>query len=100
MCQQATYEESHIGKPAIELEVGDRSDPERLFIQSEPLAGRQPAPEWSNQRVQIVPKLFEGRWGILARIGAIAAIAFLIVASVLGGFAIYVELSTLIAAHP
>lgn len=100
VCQQATYEESHIGKPAIELEVGDRSDPERLLIQSEPLAGRQPAPEWSNQRVQIVPKLFEGRWGILARIGAIAAIAFLIVASVLGGFAIYVVLSTLIAAHP
>ncbi len=43
---------------------------------------------------------FEGRWGILARIGAIAAIAFLIVASVLGGFAIYVVLSTLIASHP
>ena len=104
VCQRATYEESHIGKPAIELEieleVGDRSDPERLLIQSEPFAGRQPAPEWSNQRVQIVPKLFEGRWGILARIGAIAAIAFLIVASVLGGFAIYVVLSTLIAAHP
>jgi hypothetical protein len=46
----------------------------------------------------VVPELFEGHYGTLIRLGAIIAIAVFLVFVVLGGLAIFSELSELMAA--
>ena len=46
----------------------------------------------------IVPELFEGRYGTLIRLGAILAISVFLVILVLGGMAIFSQLSELMAA--
>ena len=46
----------------------------------------------------VVPELFEGRYGTLMRLGAIIAIAVFLVFLVLGGLAIFSQLSELMAA--
>jgi len=99
LCHQVTYEESHIavGERHDETEFG--TEPELLLIQQRDGAAEKHAPDWINPELRVLPRLFEGRLGILARFGAIASIAFLIVASVLGGIAIYEQLSALISAH-
>ena len=97
LCQPLAYEDSHMATPVLTLQDQNCTDPEQLLIQDSPPEILQFAPEWSESDFRVVPKLFEGRWGGLARLGAIAAIAFLIVASVLGGIAIFQVLSALIA---
>ena len=44
---------------------------------------------------QVVPELFDGRYGTLIRSGAIIAIAVLLVLLVLGGLAMFSQLSLL-----
>ncbi|MFM5916464.1 MAG: helix-turn-helix transcriptional regulator [Novosphingobium sp.] len=100
LCHQVTYEESHIAEDHGYHETGIGTEPELLLIQRGGGADDKHAPNWIDPELRVLPKLFEGRLGILARLGAIAAIAFLIVASVLGGIAIYEQLSALIAVHP
>ena len=97
LCQRLTYEDSHMATPVPTLQEQDRTDPELLLIRNKPTEIFEFPPEWRENDFRVVPKLFEGRWGGLARLGAIAAIAFLIVASVLGGIAIFQVLSALIA---
>lgn len=46
---------------------------------------------------RVVPELFEGRYGTLVRLGAIIAIAVFLVILVLGGLAIFSQLSELMA---
>lgn len=46
---------------------------------------------------QVVPELFEGRYGTLMRLGAIIIIAVFLVFLVLGGLAIFSELSEMMA---
>lgn len=46
----------------------------------------------------VVPELFEGRYGTLVRLGAIIVIAVFLVILVLGGMAIFSQLSELMAA--
>jgi DNA-binding CsgD family transcriptional regulator len=47
---------------------------------------------------RVVPELFDGRYGTLVRLGAIIAIAFFLVILVLGGLAIFSQLSEMMAA--
>lgn len=91
-----TYEESRIAVAAFEWNEG---------------AGTQgPLPEPSQRKraqsyrsreaevdYQVVPELFDGRHGTLMRLGAIIAIAVLMVVVVLGGLAIFAQLSQLLA---
>ena len=100
ICQQMTYEDSRIANLRIEPDSSGRPSPEELLIQFHPETDNQSVPEWRKQELRVLPKLFEGRWGMFVRLGAIAAIAFLFVASVLGGIAIFEVLTTLIARNP
>lgn len=99
-CQQMTYEDSRIASFSFEPDSAHRPSPEQLLIQPVPEPDKQSGPEWRKQELKVLPKLFEGRWSILVRLGAIGAIAFLFVASVLGGIAIFEVMSTLIARNP
>ena len=93
---QMTYGNSHLAElaPAGQTGAGtqgpfrDRSHPERA-------PSAQPGTE---AEVQVVPELFEGRYGTLMRLGAIVAIAVFLVIFVLGGLAIFSQLSELMAA--
>lgn len=92
---QMTYENSYLREPAPSREkadgtqgpLRDRSHPERA----------QPAQPVTEAEKQIVPELFEGRYGTLVRLGAIVAIAMFLVIFVLGGLAIISQLSELMA---
>ena len=92
--EQPTYENSYIAELAgsDEKALGSfrgRSRPERV----------QPArPDSPVADIQVVPELFEGRYGTLMRMGAIVAIAVFLVIFVLGGLAIFSQLSQLMAA--
>jgi len=95
---RVTYEDSHVSE-LVEVDQGP------LGTQADPL----PAPE-GRERVQpdqpsdaeadypVVPELFEGRYGTLIRLGAIISIAVFLVFLVLGGLAIFSQLSELMAA--
>jgi DNA-binding CsgD family transcriptional regulator len=93
---QMTYGNSHLAELAVAGDSGagtqgsfrDRSHPERA-------PSAQPGTEAD---VQVVPELFEGRYGTLMRLGAIVAIAVFLVIFVLGGLAIFSKLSELMAA--
>lgn len=97
VCHQMTYEDSPIAFSRVGSEPPDRFDPEHLLIQLEPERETKPVPEWINRDLRVLPWLFDGRWGVIARLGAVALIAFLFVISVLGGIAIFEVASDLFA---
>lgn len=99
ICEKTTYDESRIAISAMPLDQGDRHGAENFLIQRglEPDEKSKSGP--TNRNDQILPELFEGRWGILARLGVIASIAFVLIASLLGGIVIIQVLSGLMT-HP
>ena len=99
-CQHATYEESRIVIPAVSFQELDPDDSERLLIHPEPDRIHKTDPGWVTREFQIAPELFGEKFGILSKLGAVAAISFLIVATILGGIVILQEISHLFARHP
>jgi len=98
ICGQLTYENSGI---AVSPEVADGGP----GTQAGPLSAlRRRERTWSDQPREteadypVVPELFEGRYGTLIRLGAIIAIAVFLVILVLGGLAIFSQLSEMMAA--
>ncbi len=94
---QSTYEDSGIALsgPLPESGVGTQAGPPpelRLRGRSQP--GQ---PLVTETDYPVVPELFEGRYGTLIRLGAIAALAVCLVILVLGGLAILSQLSALMA---
>ena len=98
LCGQLTYQESYIAAaaPAADNAIG---------AQGGSLAAQLGRREWFGsgnwQKASdppVVPELFEGRYGTLVRLGAIIAIAVFLVILVLGGLAIFSQLSELMAA--
>ena len=93
---QMTYEDSPVSQsafdgdedggtrdPLTELNPPERTQPERQM---------QPASDY-----RVVPELFEGRWGTLMRLGAIIMIAVFLTILVLGGLAMFSQLSEMMA---
>ena len=97
ICGQMTYDDSYVAYSGIPFEKGFGTQgpfPERsLRERAQParLAG-------VDADIQVVPELFEGRFGTLVRLGSIIAIAVFLVILVLGGLAIFSQLSELMAA--
>ena len=98
ICGQLTYDDSRMADPAALLETG-------FGTQAGPLPGLIPRertqpgqPFGTETDYAVVPELFEGRYGTLIRLGAIIAIAVFLVILVLGGLAIFSQLSELMAA--
>ena len=98
LCGQLTYDESHIAQ-GFEPPDNERGMP------AGPPAVRGPGTSLQSgvadagaAELPIVPELFEGRYGTLIRLGAILGIAVFLVILVLGGMAIFSQLSELMAA--
>jgi len=93
---QMTYDESGIADPDEPVDEGGGPQGPlpvsslRQRFRSRPLHG----PEAD---FQVVPELFDGRYGTLIRLGAIFAIALFLVMLVLGGLAMFNQLSELMA---
>ena len=96
--EQSTYQDSRIADtpPLPEESGGTQAGPFQVLRH---LGRSQPAePASAEADYPVVPELFEGRYGTLIRLGAIAALAVCLVILVLGGLAILSELSELMAA--
>jgi DNA-binding CsgD family transcriptional regulator len=97
ICGQVTYDDSYVAYSGIPHDKGfgtqgplsERSLRERAYPAR--LAG-------AAADYQVVPELFEGRFGTLVRLGSIIAIAVFLVILVLGGLAIFSQLSEMLAA--
>lgn len=98
ICGQLTYQESRIVSPAAiaDNDAGTQAGPLTALRRRERTFPAQPRQAEADYAV--VPELFEGRYGTLIRLGAIIAIAVFLVFLVLGGLAIFSELSELMAA--
>jgi DNA-binding CsgD family transcriptional regulator len=98
ICGQLTYQESRIVSSAAiaDNEPGTQAGPLTALRRRERTYPAQPRQAETDYAV--VPELFEGRYGTLIRLGAIIAIAVFLVFLVLGGLAIFSELSELMAA--
>jgi DNA-binding CsgD family transcriptional regulator len=96
--EQSTYEDSGIAlfAPPAETVGGTQAGPPPEPI----LQGRShpETPTAAETDYQVVPELFEGRYGTLIRLGAILTLAVFLVILVLGGLAILSQLSELMAA--
>jgi DNA-binding CsgD family transcriptional regulator len=97
ICGQLTYEDSRIAAAAADAEndPGTQAGPLAALTRRERTYPDQPRETESDYPV--VPELFEGRYGTLIRLGAIIAIAVFLVILVLGGLAIFSQLSEMMA---
>lgn len=94
---QMTYKNSRIAKAALGLDNGGGTQgslPE-LGLRERTRSAR---PLEAEADYQVVPELFEGRYGTLVRLGAIVGIALFLVLLGLGGLAMFSQLSELMAA--
>jgi DNA-binding CsgD family transcriptional regulator len=97
ICGQLTYEDSRIAAAAADADndPGTQAGPLAALTRRERTYPDQPRETESDYPV--VPELFEGRYGTLIRLGAIIAIAVFLVILVLGGLAIFSQLSEMMA---
>lgn len=100
--ERLTYEESDVAPPPDPSHIPDRVGTSALAPPTtrEPsnrvvLATTEEVPSEDSYRV--VPELFDGRWGTLARLTAIIGITILLCIAFLGGLTIFVEVSNLLA---
>jgi DNA-binding CsgD family transcriptional regulator len=94
ICGQMTYEDSYVANALAAFDnTGGTQGP---FPES---SRRERAHSFAGPgNHQVVPELFEGRYGTLIRLGAIISIAVFLVILVLGGLAIFSQLSELMSA--
>lgn len=62
----------------------------------DPGSGNIALPEFTNAEIRVVPEIFDGRWGTVARLAAIVAITALFCIAFLGGLAIFIQLSNML----
>ena len=95
VCDPSAYENSGIGDSlAVAEKVGGAQLPLPEPIPPEPVGNErvsEPEADFS-----VVPELFDGRYGTLVRLGAIVLITVCLILVILGGLAIYSQLSVLL----
>lgn len=99
ICDPSAYEDSGIG---VLERVAEKAGGAQL-----PLPEPAPPEPFGNERVSepeadfsVVPELFDGRYGTLVRLGVIFVITVCMILVVLGGLAIYSQLSVLLGGSP
>jgi DNA-binding CsgD family transcriptional regulator len=93
---QATYEDSGIAEPAPALD--ETGGPQgSLPVSSLRQRFRSRPSDGPEADFQVVPESFDGRYGTLIRLGSIFGIALFLVLVVLGGLAMFNQLSQLMA---
>ncbi len=100
MCQQATYEDSRIAKPAMPFDDFVRFEPEHLLIRSNLALGETPAPEKISEDNRLRLRLSGLRREMLTAMGAIGIIALLLAASLPDGIAAFEKLLALVWGPP
>lgn len=95
--ERMTYEESPVAGPAAVAEEGRRDDTAMEASPEAPDRNQTPVSDATESDYRVVPELFDGRWGTLARLGAILLIAVLIMAAFLAGLSIFVAVSEVYA---
>lgn len=86
ICERLTYEESHMSKSNSSSQQVHTDEVSALLA---PIVTSEFGSGVTTKSRSLVPELFEGRNGVLFRLGAIAFTAFLMVIVVLGGMAIF-----------
>jgi hypothetical protein len=94
---RTTYEDSHIAGPAAAAQsISGLLAGQVLGLRPQELS--QPEGQaLSELDFRVVPEWFDGRYGTLVRMSAIIAIAVFLVILVLGGLAIFSQLSEMMA---
>lgn len=88
-----TYEESLMANPAIPLTERHPSDAESALVQEHPEPIYSDSEISSAEEYRIVPEMFDGRFGVWVRLGAIVIAALVLIITFLGGLAIFNQLS-------
>ena len=97
ICGQLTYQDSRIAASAAVADNGPGTQAGSLSLLRRRERAYPHQPRETEADYPVVPELFEGRYGTLIRLGAIIAIAVFLVILVLGGLAIFSQLSELMA---
>ena len=97
ICGQLTYQDSRIAASAAVAHSGPGTQAGSLSVLRRRERAYPDQPRETEADYPVVPELFEGRYGTLIRLGAIIAIAVFLVILVLGGLAIFSQLSELMA---
>ena len=97
ICGQLTYQDSRIAASPALAESGAGTQAGSLSVLRRRERAYPDQPRETEADYPVVPELFEGRYGTLIRLGAIIAIAVFLVILVLGGLAIFSQLSELMA---
>jgi DNA-binding CsgD family transcriptional regulator len=92
-----TYEFSRIGSPPLVFDDDRRNEVELAPLATHPKPTISGDGTAGSADYRVVPEMFEGRYGTLARIGAIVAAAALLIFVVVGGLALFSQLSEVLA---
>ena len=95
---RTTYENSGIARQARTVERGSGLLAGRVLALRHPELSQPEGPALTELDFRVVPEWFDGRYGTLVRLSAILTIAVFLVIFVLGGLAIFSQLSEMMAA--
>jgi DNA-binding CsgD family transcriptional regulator len=95
---RTTYENSGIARQARTAQRGSGLLAGRVLALRHPELSQPEGPTLTELDFRVVPEWFDGRYGTLVRLSAIITIAVFLVIFVLGGLAIFSQLSEMMAA--
>ncbi len=94
---QMIYEDSRIGSSTFLLDKGSANEAERLLTLMQPNRIKADGGVEVETKYRVVPEMFDGRHGTFMRVGSVAVLAVLVIFIVLGGLAIFGEVSSMLA---
>jgi DNA-binding CsgD family transcriptional regulator len=93
--ERMTYEEFHVAPAPIHPQQSS-SVGTAIAPPNDPGSGNIAVPDnITDVEIRVVPEIFDGRWGTVARLAAIVAITALFCVAFLGGLAIFIQLSNM-----
>lgn len=95
--QRLTYEDSPVAPPADSPHQSVGVGNTAIAPPQMPEPGNSVVPDTLELDYRVGPELLDGRWGTLARLAIILAITALLCVAFLGGLAIFVQVSNLVA---
>ena len=96
--ERLTYGDSPVAATADEPHQETGVGTAALAPPDEPEPSNEVVPvQYEEDELRVVPELFDGRWGTLARLATILAITALLSIAFLGGLSIFVQMSNLVA---
>ena len=91
-----TYEDSRMVRPAMAME-GQRQDEAGYYLlQPAPIPSNSSSEDEKDGEYRIVPEMLDGPYAAYIRLGAVCALALSMMLVVLGGLAIFSQLSSLL----